>query len=74
MLLMTRRQAKRLTARVECVLCHQTRRTEEMCGDACAWCVQLAGCASCGATCLVGTMANGPHGYKVCAACADYDD
>lgn len=74
MLLITERQATRLVARVECALCHGKYPPQEMCGDACVWCIQMAGCASCGATCLVGTMSNGPRGYKVCASCARYDD
>jgi hypothetical protein len=74
MLLMTRRPAAMLAASVECALCHQRRTPDEMRGEACAWCIHLAGCATCGATCLVGTMSNGPRGYKVCRTCARYDD
>lgn len=74
MLLMTERHAAIRRASAVCALCRQWRAPDAMCGDACAWCAQLAGCATCGATCLVGTMSNGPRGYKVCRVCARYAD
>lgn len=74
MLLLTRQQVHRLSASAECALCHQRRRPDDMRGDACAGCAQLAGCDRCGATCLVGTMSNGPRGYKVCHTCSFYSE
>ncbi len=73
MLLITREQLAARTYPV-CALCHERIHPTNMRGDACAWCIQVAGCASCGATCLVGTMRNGPHGNMICGACAGEDD
>lgn len=73
MLLMTRQQHIDRTYPT-CCLCGVKVHPSNICGDACAWCIQIAGCDSCGATCLVGNMVNGPRGNKVCRECAGYGE
>ncbi len=72
MLLIRRAQLAERTYPV-CCLCGAHVHPNSMRGDACAWCIQIAGCASCGATCIVGTMRNGPQGNRVCGECAGED-